>query len=64
MQTLDMHFCYQDFSAEEFMSALPLCTSLIAQPNNWLLNGMNLLIIMLGLQFHIVSGFWRAFDSG
>jgi hypothetical protein len=63
VQTLDTHFCYQDFSAEEFMSTLPLCPSLNAQPNNWLLNDMNLLIIMLDLQFHTVSGFWRPVDN-
>jgi hypothetical protein len=60
MQNFDMHFCYQEFSAEKMMSTLALCTNPIAQPNNWLLNDTNLLKIMLDLQFHIVSELWLA----
>jgi hypothetical protein len=30
MQTLNEHFCYQDFSTQKFMSTLPFCINLNA----------------------------------
>jgi hypothetical protein len=34
MQILDVHFCYQEFSAEQSTSNLPPCTNLNAYPND------------------------------